>query len=116
MGKPAATSRCAIREPRYPSPMNPKRLRVNFLSGSIRSPIKCSEEFATRPEQLHLPCQLAMKRESFAFHRQKPMSYDRAARACRGNVKVDILPTLARHAPLITAEEWAECSLHERAR
>src|ERR1700733_6226799 len=61
MGKPAVTRRFAIREPRYPSPMNPNRLRrVIFLSDDI-DPGNC----ICGANRRH-------RRNPFTFHKQKP--------------------------------------------
>jgi hypothetical protein len=99
-------------------------------------------EFVIRAEPLHLPCQLAIQRESFAFHKQNPRPvpkfrdsasqvatrkrppHDRApGEASRRNVRVDVsdalpthISTLARRATLITVSKNVRVRSHERAR
>src|ERR1700704_3781554 len=73
MGNPAAIRRRAIREPMYPSPMNPNR--AEFVTSSfvtICPPNACSEELPLRLELLHLPCQVAMQRSPLRCHELEP--------------------------------------------
>ena len=83
--------------------------------GNIGCPIKYAEEFNIRPESLHLPCQLAIQRESFAFQKQKafssavtsrfrevtsrPQIHHTGSAGCRRRDKGDVLPTQARLLP-----------------